>query len=208
MKIIVDTEYTTDVGWRDSGWSGPGQHREIVQIAAIAVDDEFRELANFDLLIRPRINARLSELFTELTHIPQETVDREGLDFAEALGLFFEFCGHGSTPVICMNGDEAVFRENCALTRNVFPFPNPFHRLDPFLLSLGIEVDSSGDLHKLTRTPLSGHTHNALHDVRSMAKWLAEAQTAGVFVTLDALPTELPAFDRRSRKSQPRRLEN
>jgi inhibitor of KinA sporulation pathway (predicted exonuclease) len=191
--IIVDTEYTTWPGALESGWAEPWQHREIVQMAAIRVDDRYRETEAFDQLVIPTINSRLSPLFISLTGIEQERVDSEGVSFSEALNDFLNFVdGH---PVICMNGDEAVMRENCQLNGIDFPFNNSWHRLRPYLELIGVDVQnlSSGDLHNLTPRPLIGHTHNALHDVRSMARWLEHAD-----ILVDVLPTGAPTFDPRS----------
>jgi inhibitor of KinA sporulation pathway (predicted exonuclease) len=196
--VIVDTEYTTWEGALESGWAGEGQHREIVQVAAIAVDASFRETAKLDILVRPAINGALSPLFVKLTGIGQTKVDAEGVTFADALYAFHRFAG--TDPIVCMNADEAVFRENCELSEMVFPFPSSWHRLRPFLENRGVDLTamSSGDLHRLTANPLQGHVHNALHDVRSMAHWLAETASGGGISSIDELPTGAPSFDPRS----------
>ena len=182
-KIIVDTEYTTWEGALESGWALPSQHREIVQIAAIKVDENFNEIASFDVLVIPKINPTLSDLFIELTGITQQMVTSNGLPMPDRLPQFVEFCG--THPVICMNADEAVFRENCQINDVAFPWNDSWndswHRLRPFLEQQGVDPTSvsSGDLHRLTSKPLTGHTHNALHDVRSMARWLQQAKEGG-----------------------------
>lgn len=203
--IIVDTEYTTWPGALESGWAGPGQHREIVQLSAIKVDENFRELDALDILIKPAINGTLSELFTQLTTITQERLDNEGTSFQAGLKKFLDFCENGALPVICMNADEAVFRENCRLGNIPFPFPRSWHRLRPFLETQGVDTGkhASGDLHTLTDTPLTGHTHNALHDDRSMACWLSYAQKRGRFTSLADLPTGAPTTDPRSNRGKP-----
>ena len=195
MPIIVDTEYTTWPGALESGWAAPDQHREIVQIAALRVDNEWREITPFEHFVKPFFNPELSPLFVELTGITQELIDNYGNGFARAMSDFRFFCG--GEPVICMNADEAVFRENCALLQIEFDMPS-FHRLRPYLERVGVNLDnvSSGDLHQLTDTPLLGQTHNALHDVRSMAAWLRHSGLSGH--DLNPLPTGAPTTDPRS----------
>lgn len=195
--VIVDTEYTTWPGALESGWSAPDQHREIVQIAAIAVDDAFREIRSLDLLVRPAVNPQLSDLFVELTGITQSDVDARGGRFGTQLARFLRFVGED--PIVCMNGDGGVFAENGRLNDEAIPDLR-WHRLRPFLEAQGIDLGrlSSGDLHTLTPHPLAGHTHNALHDVRSMAAWLAHAKRTGVFADLAQLPTDIPTVDPRS----------
>lgn len=197
--VIVDTEYTT---WEDAlrtGWGGAGQHREIVQIAAVRVDDDFKEIASFDVIVKPSVNTQVSAFFTGLTGITQARIDAEGTDFADAMMAFFQFTGDGAESVICMNADEMVMRENCRLNGRAFPFRYAFHRLRPFIESLGIETRglSSGDLHALTPHPLAGHAHNALHDVRSMATWLAHEKSTGSLNSLAQLPSVPPETDPR-----------
>jgi len=204
--VIIDTEYTTWPGALESNWSGPGQHREIVQIGAVRVDDDFNEQSSLDLIVRPSINFQLSELFIKLSGIQQATVDAQGLPFREALQRVTAFCDNGKATVICMSGDGGVFHENCKLSNVPFSFFAPFHRLRPFLEQNGVDVSkySSGDLHTLTPKPLQGHTHNALHDARSMAHWLRYAKEQGIFKSVNQLPTNIPAVDPRSVRPVPR----
>lgn len=197
--IILDTEYTTWPGALEAAWSTPGQHREIVQIAALRVTEAFEEIDHFDIIVRPTRNRVVSEFFTELTGITQDQVDT-GFPFWYAFSVLHDYTERGTLPIIVMNADEAVMRENCRLNGAEFPFPS-FHRVRPFLeTELGIDLKevSSGDLHMLSDTPLLGHTHNALHDVRSMQVWLRFAQRQGWFTGLDQLPTGAPTVDPRS----------
>lgn len=196
--IVVDTEYTTWPGALESNWSLPKQECEIVQIAAVRVDEGFVEEAAFERIVRPARNPDLSPLFIELTGLTQDRVDAEGVTFAQALTDFAAFCG--DLPIVCMNADCAVFMTNCDLNGVRYPFGRQFHRLRPQLERVGVDLTShsSGDLHLLTGTPLRGHTHNALHDVRSMAAWMAHARSTGDFESIAALPTDLPTRDPRS----------
>ena len=195
--IVLDTEYTTWPGALESGWTQPGQHREIVQIAAILVNDQFEEVDRLDVLVRPTINPILSDLFVSLTGITQEMVDRNGKPFNFRLQEFTDFCAPAFAPIICMNADETVFRENCSINGIEFRLPS-FHRVRPFAESLGFDLThlSSGQLHTLTPEKLEGHTHNALHDVRSMACFLRSY--VGDIQYIHDLPTGAPDRDPRS----------
>ena len=198
MFIILDFEYTTWPGALESNWSQEGQYREVVQMTGLRFDDDFNEIGGRDILVKPVFNPELSPLFIELTGITQEIVDGYGIPFADALKLFSMFI-RPETSVICMNGDEGVMRENCALHDVEYPFGS-WYRLRPFLEACGVTMAglSSGDLHKLTVAPLTGHTHNALHDVRSMAHWLKDAKARGVFESVHQLGTGIPERDPRS----------
>lgn len=208
--IIVDTEYTTWEGARESGWSKPDQHREIVQIAAIRFDlDSGNETAAFDVLVKPEFNATLSQLFTNLTSITQEQIDARGISYPDALHEFLAFCG--DTPILCYNADEDVFRENCALHDITISFTAPWKKLRPALRDVGVNPDenSSGTLHKLTDRPLNGHVHYALHDVRSMGSFIDFQIRQGKtnFVeTLPVKPETLVALDLQKARNARERL--
>jgi inhibitor of KinA sporulation pathway (predicted exonuclease) len=185
----------------ESDWSLPSQEKEIFQLAAIRVSlKDFAEVGSFERLVIPILNPVLSDLAVELTGITRERLGKEGVSFQQALGSFYDFTEQGSLPVICMNGDSAVFRKNCAISGITFPFVNNFHRLRPFVEAAGIDMrlNSSGTLHALTDTPLEGHVHNALHDTRSMALFLGYMQRQGLFTGLAQLPNALPGRDPRA----------
>ncbi len=149
-------------------------------------------------------NPDLSDLFLEITQLSAQDIE-QGLTFTEAFQQFQDFCQ--DSPVVCMNADEAVFRENCRLHGLDFSLAS-WHRLRPFLETQNVDTQrhSSGDLHTLTDTPLEGHTHNALHDVRSMHAWMQHAQRQGMLTSLDLLPTGAPDRDPRA-KAEGRSLE-
>src|SRR5882762_1688961 len=60
--VVYDLEYTAWEGSQARGWSGPGEHREVVQIGAVRLDPHrgWAETASLARLVRPRINPRLS----------------------------------------------------------------------------------------------------------------------------------------------------
>jgi inhibitor of KinA sporulation pathway (predicted exonuclease) len=199
--IITDTEYTTWPGALESGWAERWQHREIFQLGAIKTNDRFDVLASLLVYVVPSINSELSQLSQQLTGVSQLQLIEFGTTFPDALTRFVNFAG-ANPRIICMNGDSAVFRENCEINGIPFPFERDFHRLRPLLEQRGIDLsdNSSGDLHRLTPTPIIGHTHDALHDCRSMSVWLKHACEQGIFASLDQLPVEVPKIDPRSRK--------
>ena len=202
MYIITDSEYTTWPGALESDWGEPWMEKEIFQTAAIRVDENFNEVAAFDVLTIPKLNSKLSVLSIELTGITQERLDREGVTYPETYNRYVEFCDDAYLPVICMSGDEKVVKQNLEIHGLKHVFNNGFHRLMPFVLEQGTDLKglkySSGDLHKLTRYPLKGMTHDALHDVRSMASWLKQAKEDGIFQSLSQLTTKIPTRDHRA----------
>jgi inhibitor of KinA sporulation pathway (predicted exonuclease) len=195
IYLLTDSEYTTWPGALESGWAEPWQHREIFQMGAVLVDDAFNEIDSLIQLVRPTLNPQLSELAQSLTNVTQLQIEQDGVSFAEALERFVEF-SRAASAIICMNRDSGVFRENCDINQLAFPFREDFHRLRPFLVAQGIDLDniSSGELHKLTSTPIVGHTHDALHDCRSMAVWLKHSREQGIFVSVSDLPIDSSGY--------------
>lgn len=114
--IIFDTEYTTWEGAQDRQWSGDNEYREVVQIGAIKVDWPSGDvIAECNLFVKPKINPTLSNYFQKLTHITQQHVDMNGMDFQDALKAFITFCG--SNNVYSYGRDDFVLAENIALSR-------------------------------------------------------------------------------------------
>lgn len=115
-RVIVDVEITVQEGTWERSWSGPDDHKEIVQIGAVKIDPEdFSILDRFEMLVRPQRVSQLSALFTRLTGITQEMVERDGVFFPEAYASFAAF--RGNLPLHSyggsrFGGDTSVFAEN------------------------------------------------------------------------------------------------
>lgn len=180
MFIIYDLEYTTWTGARERGWSGPGEHREVVQIGAVrlASSDGFPEIASFEALVVPRINPALSAFFVELTGIDQERLGREGVDFAPALARFAGFA-EGSHGLFANGVDEEVLKENCLLCGLAWPFAagacgNLSGVLSAAAGRNGHIVSSS--LPEIFGQPAAGRAHDGLADARAIAGALRRIQ--------------------------------
>ena len=170
-RIYLDTEYCYPGMLKGTPRPTSADQRQIVQIAAIIFDTETgKELGHFDQLVRPTYEKVLPEFFIELTGITQQAVDENGVSFIESLTRFADFCG--DTPIYTFDKDEEVLRQNCDYIGLKWPFSEQFTRVKALLPNWGIDPEaySSGTLYKAAGLDLSGHVHNALHDVRSMAQ--------------------------------------
>ena len=171
--VIADLEYTSWEGVQESGWSAPGQFREIVQIGAVRVDagNDFAELASFSVLVRPMINPELSAYFVDLTGITSAEVAQAGVELADALSAFAAFAG---TDVILSHGrDDLVIGEDCALK----DFENPFADTDwrdinPPLRAITGEHLMSSELPVHFGVGPVENAHDALADARGLARIL------------------------------------
>jgi inhibitor of KinA sporulation pathway (predicted exonuclease) len=168
---VFDLEFTA---WECSmarHWLTPGEFKEVVQIGAVKLDGrDLSILGEFDLLVRPRINAGLSPYFENLTGITNADIAVRGVDFAEAYARFADFAGDG--PICAFGHDEWVLEENLRLygitefkALPVFEDLRRWfarHNVDPRGLN-------SCDIAPSLGVPFQGRAHNALDDARSIA---------------------------------------
>ncbi len=167
------------------GWSGPGEYKEIVQIGAVRLDDDWKEEAALSLFVRPRINPILSDYFTNLTGITQARLDEEGMDIVPALEKFGEFIGPSLLAYSNGRDGEVVLR-NCELS-GLPPLscqPRFYNVRTHLSLISGVassELDSFR-LHQTFGLETGGHTaHDALGDARGIADLLVHLHWQGKF---------------------------
>jgi inhibitor of KinA sporulation pathway (predicted exonuclease) len=168
--ILFDTEFTTWEGASGRNWTGPNEHREIVQIGAILVNNQpLEEVDSFVCLIQPKINPLLSDYFIQLTGISQASVDMEGLPFVRALTEFRRWCG--DTIMYSYGYDGKVIEENCALLGipSVFPEEQCIDIRTHFVAhGIVTENYSSGTIVKAFGQTPSRNGHDAQNDARTI----------------------------------------
>src|SRR6056297_1331659 len=178
-RIYLDLEYIYPGMTADSGRPTARDRRQVVQIGATLFDnDKGKEEASFNVLTRPAYAKQLPPFFVELTGITQEDLDREGVDFPRGFQKFVEFCR--DRPIWTFDKDQEVLQQNCGYFGLDFSLPD-FIRVKAKLPEWGIDPDkySSGTLYRAAGVDMSGHIHNALHDVRSMAAAVYKWENSG-----------------------------
>lgn len=174
--VLFDTEYTAWEGSWQRNWTGPGEHKELVQIGAIKVDGAtLAETGSIVIFITPKLNPRLSEYFIALTGITQDAVDGSGVDLPSALARFKEWCG--GLPAYSYGGDDAIAKENCELVGILYPFPaGQFRDIESFFKSHGILTENyeSGTLTEAFGKKSSRTGHDGLNDARTILDALVE----------------------------------
>ena len=171
--VFFDTEFTAWRGSMARRWSGPGEHKEIVQIGAVKVDAAtLGEVASFAVLVRPVKNPGLSDYLVGLTRITNERVVREGVAFAEAIARFLAFVG--DSALCCYGRDDRIIAANAELLGYDALWPKHIVgvNLKDWLLSVGIQLTgvSSGQLAAHVGAKSEGVAHDALIDARSLAE--------------------------------------
>ncbi|GAA3836479.1 hypothetical protein GCM10022403_081290 [Streptomyces coacervatus] len=185
--VVFDLEFTSWPGALEQDWGAPGQLREIVQIGALRLREDCSVVEEYEALVRPVVNPRLSAYFTELTGIEQERVDRDGIPAAEALGDFLGFCR--GEAVLSYGNDMVVLGENVGWARargeevkNGFLAAH-FLNIRPWLNSLAPETASSnvGRLWQVLGLPkpAAGNEHSALFDCYSFAAAIEHLHSTG-----------------------------
>ncbi|OKI02142.1 exonuclease [Streptomyces sp. CB02923] len=193
--VVFDLEFTSWPGALEQDWSEPGQLREIVQIGALRMSEDHNVVEEYEALIRPVANPRLSAYFTGLTGIDQETVDREGRAPAEALGDFLRFCKGQS--VLSYGNDMVVLGENVGWVRargeelKHSYLDAHFSNIRPWLNAVA-PVTAPVNVGRLWQVlglpkPAAGSEHSALFDCYSFAAALAHLRDAGA-----TLPAGVP----------------
>ncbi len=170
MIVFFDLEFTAFEGSLARRWLAPGEFKEIVQMGAVKADaDTLRPICKLNLLVRPRINAKISGYLERLTGITNADIAARGMDFNEAYRQFVDFAGGG---VICAFGrDDLVLTENLRLYGIADAPPLPAYvNIVPWLAANGI--DAAGlhacDVARICGAEFSGREHDALDDARSV----------------------------------------
>jgi len=178
---IFDLEYTA---WECSmarSWLTPGEFREVVQIGAVKLDaDSFAVQAEFDVLIKPRFNPKLSPYFENLTGITSDQVARRGVDFQSAYDQFLAFAG--DCPIAAFGRDEKVLEENLRLYGITDAKPLPlFYDLRGWFAVQGLDPRGrhSCEIGPALGVPFVGRSHNALDDAKSLAAGMAAIAVRG-----------------------------
>ena len=175
--VAYDLEYTTWPGAMARHWSGPGEHREVVQIGAARFEGrDLLQTGTLSVLVKPKKNPMLSEYFVKLTGITQTTVERNGLVFSEALDRLMVFAGK-SLPIVSYGWDAEVLRENIGLHKMTTRLPKSrWHDVLP-LFRGHVDTDkiNSGRLFKQFSLPapnLASGEHDGLWDALSLGSSL------------------------------------
>jgi DNA polymerase III alpha subunit (gram-positive type) len=108
--IYTDLEYLYPEMTRESGRPSSKDLRQIVQIAAIKVNENGVEISSLDILVKPTYTSQLPEFFIELTGITQGQIDTHAISLEEGIRKFIEFVG--DTSVRTYHKDYEVWQQN------------------------------------------------------------------------------------------------
>lgn len=168
--VLFDLEYTAWEGSMANRWLKPGEFREVVQIGAVKVDGiSFETIAEFEVLVCPRINKTLSPYFENLTGITNAAVAARGIDVGEAYDRFIAFAGEG--PIVSFGRDDIVLAHNLTLYGILGAAPLPVHHnIAPWLNANGVATRGlhACDVARACGVGFKSREHDALDDARSL----------------------------------------
>lgn len=110
--ILLDLEWNNAYFPKIRGWVN-----EIVEFGAVKLDENFREIDRFNMIVRSSLTKRLSGRFKELTGMSNETM-LNGVKFSEALESYKKWAGEDSLTLTWSDTDLYVLYDNCLYFTN------------------------------------------------------------------------------------------
>ena len=163
---VYDLEYTAWPESQETSWGKENQHREIIAMAAIRVNDGLRETDSFIRYMNP--SQDVSDYIVDLTGISRETI-KNGESFSDALQSFNAFID--GAPAWSYGNDAVIIGENLALNdcEELLP-PTPLQNIKPFINHADPTTTNvnSGALASHYSVDLDGEQHNPVYDARSI----------------------------------------
>ncbi len=170
MKIIIyDTEFTAWEGSLQRAWSGPNEHRELIQFSAIKLEilESVHPLEQLNCFVKPSINNTLSTYIKQLTGITQTEVD-QGSSSQQLFQSLANFTESGKIPMFSWGHDIEILKETAELNHAEIDWVNSYN-LQPLFEPFEVPPNySSGNLYQFFNLPLELHGHNAEDDTISL----------------------------------------
>ncbi len=108
--IVCDFEFNQayDFELDQKTKSNPVCPFEIIQIGAVKLSEDFEEVGEFNILIKPTLYPKLNPYVSKLTGITEDSFnDCNAKSFDEGIKMFADFCGK-DRPVLCVWGKNDV----------------------------------------------------------------------------------------------------
>ena len=84
--------------------------REIIQIGAVLLDDQYQEIGYFNTLVKPQYNERIERKFEKLTGISTQMVQNAPV-FLEAMEQFFLWCHSIKDEILIYQWSESDYEQ-------------------------------------------------------------------------------------------------
>jgi inhibitor of KinA sporulation pathway (predicted exonuclease) len=172
---VFDLEFTAWEGSQERRWSLPNERTEVVQIGAVKLDAEsLRVLDEFEILVQPRLNPRLSDYLVTLTGIGNDAMAARGVDFVTGYRAFLDFTGRAH--IWAFGRDDLILADNLKLYgwEKTLVVP-PYQNVIPWFLENGIDLSGKHacDVAEAAGAAFTGRHHDALADAHGVALGIA-----------------------------------
>lgn len=185
----------------DLEWNGTyvkkvhGYFNEIIEIGAVKLDEQMREIDRFQAIIRPAVSKKLTKLVTDLTSITDEELT-DGGTFTGAMAAFRRFLGKEKSVILTWSTtDLLVFLENYRYfcKTDTIPFMSAYVDLQAYYQktadipaaqqpglskaaeALGINEEDVAHHRALDDSVLSGRILQKIYEAKSFAEMSAVA---------------------------------
>lgn len=167
--------------------------REIIEIGAIMLNENFEEVSSYKTFVRPEFNDAIQIKCQELTRISFGMI-QGAIKFEKALGDFVEWCGDEYKIYAWSNSDKnQILKEINAksvstnekieyMLNNWIDFQKIFGEIvnAEHLISLEKALNMCG-------IPFSGRKHDALIDARNTSLLFAESMVSDISKSIDTI---------------------
>ena len=92
------------------------QKKEIIKIGAIKFNKNFRIKKLLNIIVKPKINKKLSKHIISLTSLTDEIISKKGYNFLDAYKKLIKFSNNSF--LFCNGYDDEVLRENLSYNRS------------------------------------------------------------------------------------------
>ncbi len=158
VYIVFDLEATC---WEEK----QNKINEIIEIGAIAIDENLNKLGYFGEFVRPKLEPKLSDFCTTLTTIQQQDVDNAKL-FPEVFRNFETWCYSFETPVQMVAWgfyDKKQIEQDCqlhqvdqTLTKRYISLKHQYSRIRKLKRPIGLEKALKNETLVFEGTPHRG----------------------------------------------------
>ncbi len=177
MKYIV-----TDLEWNGAySKKAHGYFNEIIDVGAVAFDEQMCEIGTFHQTINPVISKKLSSVVKELTHITQEELEEHGGTFDSVMSAFAQWAGDDAVLLTWSNTDVLVLMENFTFFKKKphIPFMAYYADIQPYCQQrMGVDTSQQMGLSRaceqLGISAEGSDLHRALDDAELTAKVFAK----------------------------------
>ena len=186
MKYII-----ADLEWNGAySKKAHGYFNEIIEIGAVAFDDEMKPIGTFHRVITPVVSKKLSGIVRDLTHITQEELEQNGATFDEVVQAFAQFAGDDAAILTWSNTDLLVLMENFTFFHGkpTVPFMAYYADIQPYCqMRMGVDMSQQMGLSRaceqLGISAEDSALHRALDDSRLTAKVFTRLFDAASFAS-------------------------